>query len=210
MRDSLHSPFSCYMIIARNRTVFPSSAFMPSAIFKIEVQSAPWFEYKLFLPSNINQVAVRPSSTRLKIYAASAVVMYRFIVRFRFNGYNERIYATVHETGSEGLIFVGLGTFDADAFSGTSQEVAVHFRFFTKHQSASNETPLSACNLLSMRIHPIHTSSPYSTSKASADLCYGISQHYSPAGDDKPLFQQLQPYCRKTSFPLIIRNAAGR
>ena len=51
-----------YMIIARNRTVFPSSAFMPCGNFELKYRLSPSFSISS-LPSMLT--IMRPSSTRL-------------------------------------------------------------------------------------------------------------------------------------------------
>ena len=60
--------------------------------------------------------------------------MYRFVVRFGFDGDDERVGVAVHETGGQRLVLVGLGTLNAGSLPGTSKEVTAHFRLFTKHQ----------------------------------------------------------------------------
>ena len=50
---------------------------------------------------------------KVEFLSVMLVIMDWFVVCFRFNGDDERVGGTVHESGCQRLVFVGFRTFDA-------------------------------------------------------------------------------------------------
>ncbi len=86
------------MITARNFTVFPSSAFMPCGSLELKYRLSPSFKINS-LPSMLDHHTA--FQYEVELLTGMAVVMYRLVVWFRFNGDDERIGRSVDESCSQ-------------------------------------------------------------------------------------------------------------
>ena len=75
----------------------------------------------------------------VELLTVMLVVMDRLVISFRFNGDDERVGGTVHESGCQRLVFVGFRTFDAGPLAGAGYKVAAHFGFFAEHQGIEGD-----------------------------------------------------------------------
>ena len=98
----------------------------------IEIKAVSFIQGQLFIPDLQGHT---PFEYVVELLPGMGIEIDGGFFVFGFDGNDERVGFTVHETGSERLIFVCLGSLYAGSFPFAGEEITVHAGFLAKHQS---------------------------------------------------------------------------